>query len=137
MDIGDPETYAIIGAAMEVHAELGHGFLENVYHEALCRELDTRGIPHQREVIVPILYKGLPLASVYRADLVCFGSVVVELKALQRISGIEKAQLLNYLKATGISRGLLLNFGSQSLQHERLVWKHEDWRSIFQPEDRR
>ena len=126
MDTGDPETYAIIGAAMEVHAELGHGFLENVYHEALCHELDARGIPHQREVIVPVRYKGLMLASAYRADLVCFSNVIVELKAIQRISGIEKAQLLNYLKATGISRGLLLNFGSRSLQHERMVWNHDD-----------
>ena len=124
MDERDPETFAIIGAAMEVHTELGHGFLENVYHAALCRELGLRGIPYRREILVPVWYKGETLSVSYRADLICFGSVVVELKAIQRISGNEKAQLLNYLKATGITRGLLLNFGSRSLQHERLVWNH-------------
>ncbi len=117
MDIRDPETYAIIGAAMEVHAQLGHGFLENVYHDALCRELTLRDIPFSREFSIPVIYKGEVLASSYKADLICFDKVVVELKAIQRISGIEKAQLLNYLKATGIARGLLLNFGSRSLQH--------------------
>jgi len=124
MDARDPETYAIIGAALEVHGVLGHEFLENVYHEALCRELTARGLPHQREVLVPVLYKGAPLSRTYRADLICFGSVVVELKAIQRISGNEKAQLRNYLNATGITRGLLVNFGSRSLQHERMVWNH-------------
>lgn len=122
----DPETYAIIGAALEVHAELGHGFLENVYHHALSQEFVAREIPFQREMLVPVMYKGQLLASTYRADIVCFGSVVVELKAIQRITGVETAQLLNYLKASGLTRGLLLNFGSRSLQHERLVWNHED-----------
>lgn len=117
----DPETYAIIGAAMEVHAELGTGFLENVYHEALVRELDIRGVAHQREVELPITYKGTRLTSAYRADLICFGSIVVELKAITRLSTVEEAQLLNYLKATGIRRGLLLNFGAPRLQVKRMV----------------
>ena len=75
----DPQTYAIIGAAMEVHAELGHGSLEKVYHEALIRELGTRVIPFQRECELPIFYKGERLPCVYRADLICFGNIIVEL----------------------------------------------------------
>jgi GxxExxY protein len=96
----DPETYAIIGAAMEVHAQLGHGFLESVYHEALCRELDLRGIPFRREVPFKINYKGFVLGSSYRADLICFDSVIVELKAIKMLTGVDIAQLLNYLKAS-------------------------------------
>jgi len=118
----DPETYAIIGAAMEVHAQLGHGFLESVYHEALCRELDIRGIPFRREVPFKINYKGFVLGSSYRADLICFDSVIVELKAIKMLTGVDIAQLLNYLKASRLQRGLVLNFGAPSLQHERRVW---------------
>ncbi|HRH37398.1 MAG TPA: GxxExxY protein [Flavobacteriales bacterium] len=117
----DPETYAIIGAAMEVHAELGPGFLENVYHAALARELELRDIPSAHQVELPVVYKGVKLPCSYRADLICFDSVVVELKALDKLSGAEEAQLLNYLKATGIRRGLLLNFGSPRLQVKRMV----------------
>ena len=126
MDQRDPETYAIIGAAMEVHAQLGHGFLENVYHDALCAELTLRGIPFQREVQFQVLYKGVPLSVKYRSDLVCLGSIIFELKAIHRISSVDQAQLLNYLKASGFNRGLLLNFGSPSLQHERMVWNYEE-----------
>lgn len=106
---------------MEVHAELGPGFLENVYHEALLLELNARGIPHEREVAVPVLYKGTRLVCGYRADLICNGSIVVELKALSDMSGTEEAQLLNYLKATGFKRGLLLDFGAERLQVKRMV----------------
>ncbi|MBK8499118.1 MAG: GxxExxY protein [Flavobacteriales bacterium] len=126
MDQRDPETYAIIGAAMEVHTVLGHGFLESVYHDALCHELELREIPFQREVPFPIIYKGVRMESMYRADLVCFGSIVVEIKALQRISGGEESQLLNYLKASGMQRGVLLNFGSPKLLYERMVWNYEE-----------
>ena len=126
MSDSDPETYAIIGSAMEVHAILGHGFLENAYHEALCHELELRSVPFQREVQFPITYKGVRLASTYRADLVCFGSIIVELKALQRLSGVEESQLLNYLKASGFQLGLLLNFGSQKLLYQRMVWNYEE-----------
>lgn len=122
MDTRDPQTHAIIGAAMEVHSILGAGFLESVYHEALIRELEARGIPYEAEVELMIDYKGETLLTFFRADLICYGDIVVELKALGSIGGPEEAQLLNYLKATGIERGLLLNFGAPRLEVKRMVF---------------
>ena len=121
MEEQDPDTYAIIGAAMEVHRELGCGFLEVPYQEALARELSEKAIPFAREVSLPIFYKGRPLDCLYRADFICFGAVIVELKAIKTIGPVEEAQLLNYLKATGHERGLLLNFGAASLQIKRMI----------------
>jgi GxxExxY protein len=118
----DPRTYAIIGAAMEVHSHLGCGFLEPVYQEAMALELGRRDVPFQPQVELRVSYKGTRLITFYKADFVCFGSVIVELKALAQIGGIEEAQVINYLKATGFHVGLLLNFGSQSLQYKRLVF---------------
>ena len=118
----DPRTYAIIGAAIEVHNQLGCGFLESVYQEALAIELGLRQIPFKREVKLPVSYKGQRLLTSFCADFICFDSLVVELKALANMSGSEEAQLINYLRATRYKIGLLLNFGARSLQHRRLIF---------------
>jgi GxxExxY protein len=117
----DPESYAVIGAAMEVHRELGYGFLEAVYQDALSVELSSRSIPFEREKLLQVHYKGSVLPSFYRADFVCFAGLLVECKALQTLSGVETAQVLNYLRITRFERAVLLNFGTPSLQYKRLV----------------
>ena len=106
---------------MEVHRELGHGFLEIVYKEPFGMELEARGIPYQRETELPLYYKGRQLQSGYRADFICYGVVLVEAKALARRSPVEESQVLNYLKAAKLNRGLLINFGAPSLEYKRFV----------------
>lgn len=118
----DPQTYEIIGGATEVHRHLGHGFLEAVYQEALAIEMTRRNIPFEREVAVPVEYKGQRLQCGYRADFVCFEEIVVELKAISQLTGADEAQLINELKATGLHRGLLFNFGTPSLEYKRIVF---------------
>jgi GxxExxY protein len=121
----DPQTYAIIGAAMEVHRELKQGFLEPVYQEALAKELSLRFIPFEREVELTVFYKGEPLACGYRVDFICYEDVIVEVKALKALGSNEEAQVINYLKATGKQRALLINFGAFSLDYKRIVLNYE------------
>lgn len=118
----DPETYAIIGAGMEVHRELGHGFLEAVYQEAMAVEMTARKIPFQREVPLQVYYKGQKLATGYRADFVCYENVLVELKAISQLTSVDEAQVINEMKATGMQRALLMNFGAPSLEYKRRVF---------------
>jgi len=116
------EVYAIIGAAMEVHTELGTGFLESVYEKALIIELTQRGIPFNCQVQYPVYYKGIPLDKMFIADIVAYQKIIIELKAINRLTPIEMAQTINYLKVSGCKLGLLINFGSsKKLDWQRLV----------------
>jgi len=117
----DPRTYQIIGAAMAVHRELGPGFLEPVYQEALSIEFTERGIPNRRGWEIPVHYRGIRLGAAYRADFLCYGEVLVELKALDRVTPREQAQVIHYLRAMNLKTGLLINFGSHVLQFNRLL----------------
>ncbi len=107
VEIRDPQRYAII-------------------------EFPLRQIPFQREVLLPVHYKGT-LLSQYRADFVCFSEIIVEFKAQSQLTGVDEAQVLNYVKATGLQRGLLINFGASSLQYKRLVWGYEKEKSAQSP----
>ena len=114
------EVYAIVGAAMEVYNCLGHGFLEAVYQEALAMELKSRQIPFREQQELQILYKEQPLRQKYVADFLAFDQkIIIEIKAIKQLGPNEEAQLLNYLKATGLRLGLLINFGHPG----RLEWK--------------
>jgi GxxExxY protein len=120
-DQRDPQTYAIIGAAMEVHRELGPGFLEHAYHEALMVEFERRRIPYEHEKPVVILYKGKELNTPYRANLLCYADIIIEVKAQRALTDIDRGQTIHYLKATEHTRALLINFDTSSLQWERVV----------------
>ncbi len=117
----DPQTYDVIGAALQVHRELGVGFLEGVYRDALHIELEVRGIPFRAEVSLPVSYRGTLLATRFRADLVCFNTLLVELKARSAIGGPEFAQVINYMKAGRFQKALIINFGAGRLQYRRVV----------------
>ncbi len=116
------ESYAINGAAMQVYKTLGIGFLEAVYQEALAIEFTKRGIPFEREKELKIFYDGQQLQTSYRADFVCYGDIIVELKAVAELDDSHRSQVYNYLKATGYKLGLLYNFGhADGLEYERKV----------------
>ncbi|TLS66182.1 GxxExxY protein [Mariprofundus erugo] len=118
----EQESFAIRGAAFEVYREMGSGFLELVYQECLEKELSLRGIPFVSQPKLGIYYKDEPLHQLYQPDLVCYEQVIVELKAVKSIAPEHRAQVLNYLKATNLKLGLLVNFGSHpKAQIERLI----------------
>lgn len=106
---------------MEVHRFLGNGFLEAVYQDALEVEFKRRDIPYVREHKIPILYKGEVLGTPYFADFLCFKEIIVELKAIKKLTEREQSQVVHYLKGTGLKRGLLINFATPSLEYKRLV----------------
>ena len=114
------ESYDIIGAALEVHSQLGCGFTEPVYQEALAEELRLRNIPFEREKVFTVTYKGKELSKDFRVDFVCFNKIIVELKAVSDFAEEHVAQVYNYLKVTGMQLGLLINFGKTSLEYKRL-----------------
>lgn len=117
------EGYRIMGACFEVHNHLGVGYLEAVYHEALAIEFELRGIPFSSKPELQVTYKGRPVHQPYLPDFVCFGLVIVEIKAVTTLNDTHRAQLLNYLKGTGHRLGYLVNFhGFPKLEYERLVF---------------
>lgn len=126
MKINDPLCYKIIGAGMKVHSELGNGFLEKVYHEALEVEFSKRGIPFTSEVKIPVTYRNKPLKTYFVADFICYESILVEIKAIHELGDIQMAQIYNYLKATGHHPGVLLNFGAPSLEYRRVENKFKN-----------
>lgn len=116
------ESYKINGAAMFVYKTLGYGFLESVYQEALELEFQERVIPYEREKELKIFYGSKELKQTYRADFVCYGKIIVELKAISLLEDSHRSQVYNYLKATGYKLGILYNFGhSDGLEYERIV----------------
>jgi GxxExxY protein len=115
------ECFQIVGACFEVHKNLGCGFLEPVYQEALAVELTEMNIPFVKEKNLRISYKKKQLEKFYVADFICYDSIILELKALSAITSQHEAQVINYLKATGIKLGLLINFGESSLKYKRLL----------------
>ena len=117
----DPRSYAIIGAALEVHRVLGTGFLEIFYKDALAIEFSARELSFKRELPCNIQYKGHQLRGEYRMDFVCFGEVVVEVKARSIITPADHAQVISYLASSKLQIGLLLNFGSSRLEHRRFI----------------
>ncbi len=113
------EVYAIVGAAIEVHKELGAGFLEAVYEECMCIESKKRKIQYETQVDLDIQYKGIALKKKYIADYIGFEKIIVEFKCIPKLTKVEEAQIINYLKTTGLPVGLLINFGSKG----KLEWK--------------
>ena len=115
------ETYKLIGLCMKVHRELGCGFLEPVYQEAFVILLQHEGVPYSREKNLPIYFMGVKLKKEYQADFVCFDKIILEFKAVSALTPAHEAQLMNYLKATGLKVGLLCNFAQPSFTYRRIV----------------
>ena len=117
----DPQTREIIGAGMDVHNELGCGFLEAVYRRPFAIELRNRNVPFVSDKKFPVIYKSQPTGAYYVADFFCFDDIVVELKAQKSLTPIDQAQTINYLKLAKRRRGLILNFGARRLEWRRIV----------------
>ncbi len=115
--LDDSLTACVIGCAMEVHRHLGPGLLESVYETCLCQELADQGVPFQRQVALPVTYKSRPIDASYRIDLLVAGTVIVEIKAVEKLLPIHEAQLLTYMRLAGAPLGLLLNFQTAVLRH--------------------
>ena len=116
------KTYAIRGAAFEVYKEMGNGFLEAVYQECMEKELMTQGIPFISQPKLTLFYKDKELKQHYKPDLICYDEIIIELKAVKEIGKEHKAQIINYLKATNLKLGLLINFGAKSkVEIERFI----------------
>ncbi len=116
------ESYAIIGAAIAVHKALGLGFSEKVYQEALALEFEALGIPFEKEKQLHITYRGQQLKQDFYADFVCYGKIIVELKAVTALAPEHQLQVVNYLRCAEMKLGLLLNFGKTKLESQRVVW---------------
>jgi GxxExxY protein len=119
--IYEQKSYKIIGACIEVHKELGSGFLESVYQEALEIEFENLGIPFEREKELLIYYKNRKLQKRYKSDFICYNQILIELKALNQITSEHESQIINYLKVTNLKIGFLFNFGEKSLKYKRFV----------------
>lgn len=113
------EVYRIVGACFEVYKEKGHGFVESVYQACLEMEMELQGIPFDSQRVIALEYKGRRLDQSFKPDLICFNQIILEIKAVKDLADEHRAQLLNYLKATGLKVGLLVNFG----HHPRLQWE--------------
>ncbi|GMV92968.1 MAG: hypothetical protein AMXMBFR82_27460 [Candidatus Hydrogenedentota bacterium] len=122
----DPQTYAIIGAGMEVHSRLGCGLQEPAYQSAFSVECRYQRIPFQREVKYEIRYRDEILDCYYRADFVCFGEVIAELKVVEKLTDKHRSQVINYLRISGLTRGVLMNFANERLEYERIVLDYPD-----------
>ena len=115
------ESFKIIGACMKVHAGLGGGFLENVYHEALESEFHNQSIPYESQKKLVLFYNDVQLKKYYKADFLCYEKIIIELKAVDYLSVNMRNQLMNYLKATKTRLGILVNFGKKSLEYKRIL----------------
>lgn len=124
-DQEDSQIEAVLGAAMEIHNRLGCGFVNAVYKDAAVIEFSLCDIPYQREVLIPVRYREYFLPTHYRLDFICFSDIFVKFEAIPNLSSLEKTQALNCLRATGMERGLLINFGAPALQYTCLSRDHE------------
>jgi GxxExxY protein len=116
------EVFNIVGCAMEVHKELGHGFLEAVYQEALEIEFGLQQVPYEKEKLILLHFKGFKLSNHYKADFLCYDKIIVEIKAVSKLSNDNTAQIINYLKGTKCRVGVLLNFGTPKLTFKRYIF---------------